>query len=536
MVLAERTVEVEHQLRIDQVGAFVPVLRLVVVVGRTAFADRIARSVGIVEHHFVRPRIAVVGEDVGTQHAAQFQPVDDLHLGRQVGVHIVVAVLVVTALFEQAQRVAVGQFVVEQVFARHGIVLTVIVIGGNTHRVGDGRTVGRRLAVLVRIGEQGRYLHAFVFGGDVRTEIVTLAAVIGTFEVALLIVIACRNHIGRIGAAARYADVVVLLHGRPQNLVHVERAVAVRLEVADLFGGKGGSQPRIGFGNVEQRGVLPALNGRVEHFGLLPADHSREFDGRSLIQLALLGGDQQDAVGGARTVNGSRTGILQHRDVLDVRGIELVEAGVVRHQTVDDDQRFVVVHRTDTADVDVELVVGRVAASLLDDEAGRSALQRLRQVGDGTFGDGFGLDLVHGAHRTAAGGGAVADDDHFVHQLRVFLQRHVQQRAVGHRKRLRLVADEREVEFGIGGALDLVFTVDTGRGSDRSTFDNDGNAEQRRSCGVLHNALDGDLGCLGQGAGINGCGCKPKGGGNQQHQNRQHDFVPKIGHRYCFLV
>ena len=107
MVLAERPVEVEHQLRIDQVGAFVPVLRLVVVVGRTAFADRIARSVGIVEHHFVRPRIAVVGEDIGTQHAAQFQPVDDLHLGRQVGVHIVVAVLVVTALFEQAQRVAV---------------------------------------------------------------------------------------------------------------------------------------------------------------------------------------------------------------------------------------------------------------------------------------------------------------------------------------------------------------------------------------------------------------------------------------------
>ena len=40
----------------------------------------------------------------------------------------------------------------------------------------------------------------------------------------------------------------------------------------------------------------------------------------------------------------------------------------------------------------------------------------------------------------------------------------------------------------------------------------------------------------GRGLARPGAGATPTGGGNQQHQNRQHDFVPKIGHRYCFLV
>ena len=532
MVLAEGAVEVEHQLRVDQVGTLVPVLRFVVVVGRAAVTDRVARRIGVVEDHLMGARVAVVGEDVGTQHAAQFQAVDDLHLGREVGVHVIVAVTVVTALLEQTQRVEVRQLVVEQVFARGGIILTVIIVGRDTRCVGDGVAVDRRLAVLVRIGEQRRHLHTLVLGRKVRTEVVALASVIGTHVVALLVEVAGRHHVGRIGTAARYADVVVLLHGRLEDLVHEESAVTVLFEVTDLLGREGGRETGVGLGDVEQRGVLPSLDRRVEDIGLLPADLGGQLDRRCLIQLTLLGRHEQHAVGGTRTVDGGRTGVLEHRDILDVRRIEFVERRVVGNQSVDDDQRLVVVHRTDTADVDVELVVSRVVASLLDNEAGRRTLQRLCEVGHRTLGNGLRLDLIDGAHRAAARRRTVTDDDHVVHHLRVLGKRHVEQRPVGYRKRLRLIADEREGQLGIGSAGDLISSVDSGRSSGRGAFDKDGDAEQGLACSVIHGTPDSHLTVLYRGTCIGCFGRKPKGGGNQQRQNRQNDFVPKFDHRY----
>ena len=384
----------------------------------------------------------------------------------------------------------------------------------------------------MRIRKQRRHLQPLVLGGEVRTEVVALASVVGTHVVALLVEVARRDHVGRVVAAAREADVVILLQRRLEDLIHVIGAVPVLLQVADLLGRELGSQPRIGLGDIEQRGVLPTLDRRIEHLGILHAHHRRKLHDRSLVLLALLGRDEQYAVGGARSVDGGRTGILQHRNRLDIRGVELVEAGVVGNQSVDDDQRFVVVHRTDTADVDVELVVGGVIAALLDHKARGGTLQGLREVGHRAFGDRLRLDLIHGAHGPAAGRRTVTDHDHLVDQLRILLERDVDHRTVGHRQFLRGVTDERETEFRIRGAGKFILTVQVGRSARGGALDENGNAGQRIALSIFHDAPDGQLGGLFQSIKMFGLGrVSQHRGGENQPQNRYNDLILKFSHK-----
>ena len=68
-----------------------------------------------------------------------------------------------------------------------------------------------------------------------------------------------------------------------------------------------------------------------------------------LALLAFLGGDDDDAVGCARTIDRCRGCILEHLDRLDVVAVELVHTCLCGH-SVDDVERVVVVQRSDTAD------------------------------------------------------------------------------------------------------------------------------------------------------------------------------------------
>ena len=70
-----------------------------------------------------------------------------------------------------------------------------------------------------------------------------------------------------------------------------------------------------------------------------------------LAVLAGLGGDDDDAVGGAATVDGSGSSVLEHLDGLDVVTVELVHTGLGGH-TVNDVQGIIVVEGADTTDTD----------------------------------------------------------------------------------------------------------------------------------------------------------------------------------------
>ena len=113
--------------------------------------------------------------------------------------------------------------------------------------------------------------------------------------------------------------------------------------------------------------------------------HRRGSDG------ALLGGDDDDTVLGAHSVDG-RGCVLQDGDALDVLGVELCEHGGAAlrvgsvsllgtarggpHQTVDDDDRLGI-----TAELEVGVEVSGVTRPLADEESGNLSLQCGKGVG-----------------------------------------------------------------------------------------------------------------------------------------------------------
>ena len=138
-----------------------------------------------------------------------------------------------------------------------------------------------------------------------------------------------------------------------------------------------------------------------------------EVHGRFL-HLALLRGDEDDAVLGTETVDG-RGSVLQHGNALDVVRIELLEdgdiiiglelAGVVAPGTgilartgdaaddaVDDDHRVAV-----TADGKVGVELTGLTAVLGDLEAGNLALEGVDAIGGTGGGDVLGADLGDGS-------------------------------------------------------------------------------------------------------------------------------------------
>ena len=137
--------------------------------------------------------------------------------------------------------------------------------------------------------------------------------------------------------------------------------------------------------------------------------------------LAALGGDDDNTVGGAATVNGSGSGVFQDLDGLDVVTVEFMHAGL-GGDTVDDVQRVVVVEGSHTTDPDGGSA-GR-ATVRTDIHSGNTALQGFDGVvlvlfgqivgvhrGDGTGEIGLALDRITGYH-------------HFIQQLGVFVHDH----------------------------------------------------------------------------------------------------------------
>ena len=134
------------------------------------------------------------------------------------------------------------------------------------------------------------------------------------------------------------------------------------------------------------------------------ADATVVGDLRAAVLATFLGGDDDDTVGGTRTVDGSGGGILQHGEAGDVFRIDhcqgvgkTLHAFVVHGETVDDDERVVGgVERRTTADADGSVGTRRTTRGG-DIDTGNLTNEHVLRIGRDALGHFVGFD---GGHRT----------------------------------------------------------------------------------------------------------------------------------------
>ena len=242
----------------------------------------------------------------------------------------------------------------------------------------------------------------------------------------------------------------------------------------------------------------------------------------TLLLAAALGGDEDDAVLGHRTVKGGCGRALQHRDALDVVGVDVrhavtevhrgIRVGVVgararsdrvahHRNTVDDVERLVgaVVERRVAAQRDTHRAAG-ARTGRRHGQTGHLAVEVAHPVRGGRLREDVAVDLRDGVtHRFLGAGQTEGRHDHFVNLLRSLLERYVEACAGADRNLLRVVAQGLENQGGIVARhLDGVAAVDTrddavgrvldqNRGSDHRRFavrvvDDTRNASALRPC------------------------------------------------------
>ena len=210
--------------------------------------------------------------------------------------------------------------------------------------------------MLTLVGEKAGTNLQHLVQAEVSLQSDVEAVVLHSLHVTLLVVVTCRHIVVGIVAAAAHTGVVLLIeHVAEENivpigvdgaetvdallslgregipttcLVSVELAqfvedvrhptLVLTVVVTALQKSKFKIDLLIG---IEQMETVDAGAGTVGEFG------GKVHDGAP--NLSLLSGDDNDAVGGTRTIDGSGGGILQHGDVVDVSRIETCDAGLV---------------------------------------------------------------------------------------------------------------------------------------------------------------------------------------------------------------
>ncbi len=217
-----------------------------------------------------------------------------------------------------------------------------------------------------------------------------------------------------------------------------------------------------------------------------------------LAALAFLGGDEDDAVRCARTVDGRGRSVLQNGERSDVVGVDHrqsvghARACVVGHgYAVDDDQRVVARReRCAAADADFGTCAGSSVAR--DDVHARHlAAQELLRRSKGTAVDFLGLDGDDRTGHVVLLDGAVTDDHHLVERHEVLLEHHACQ--VGRRSDALqvLIADEADLDGGIT-VLDgqHVLPVEIGRRTVGGSQLHHGGSDDRIAGSVDDDAFD----------------------------------------------
>ena len=253
---------------------------------------------------------------------------------------------------------------------------------------------------------------------------------------------------------------------------------------------------------VEQLVVHLHVTGHADHVGLhggnLPAHLAVVGEVRPFLGAAL-GGDQDHAGSGLRTVDRGGGSVFQHRYALHVVGIDIVD--VVAGASVDDNQRVVVAHGRDTAHLDRTRSARRTAVARHEQTRNR-ALQRRRKRGGLTCHQVVALDRRYRTRKVLLLDGAVADHHDLVHQFGVRLERDVQRSFPVVGTFIGLVADVRKDERDAFLHVHRVTTLGVGGRTVPAVLLENGDAEEGRSVLIADDSRHGQ--CL--------CGCNDREG------------------------
>ena len=170
------------------------------------------------------------------------------------------------------------------------------------------------------------------------------------------------------------------------------------------------------------------------------------------------GGNHNHAVGGTRTVQRVRNGILRYGHRLDIGGVDVRQRTVERH-AVDDDKCGVAGRdRTDTAHHDRSVATG-LAGRADDLHTGYGAFQRLRNRRSLRVGDQALLNLRYRTDEVLLTLLTVSDDRNVVDSRSVVFEDDIDSSSAGYGHELRLIAQEREFQSSVALCRDLVMTV-----------------------------------------------------------------------------
>ena len=458
------------------------------------------------------------------------QALDDLRLGPERTDEAVV-VRIGGLLGENLHGIVQQQFVGSaRVIAAVGFVGTVE--GTLLHGASDDRRseIGSRDTVVVQVvaADVGAHLQPFEhFVVDVRLE-VDLRDVV-RLDDALLVVVAARKVVFGLGVAARKRQVEVVRLPEPGDQVepvgvgHVSVGIADGLDISRAVDREAVLAVVVVDALVEDLDVLL----RTDVFAAPGVGKLR--DAEAVVDLdlrfalaALLGGDQHDAVGGARAVDRGRSGVLQHLDRLDVREVErrqrthvlaerIERRRVVRQRNaVDHVKRLVAgAERRRTADAHL-LGRAEVTRTGRDRHAGDAALKEFRGRHHAAHVLLGGLELADGVGHQAAALRAVTDHDHLVEShVVVFEPDLIEPCRIVHRNLPGLQAEVGDDQADIRARPDPYGerAVEVGGGADRRAVDDHRGAGDRIPGAVFHDALHDGIGrSAGRGVPLRGGG------------------------------
>ena len=204
--------------------------------------------------------------------------------------------------------------------------------------------------------------------------------------------------------------------------------------------------------------------------------------------------DEHHPVRRARPIDRRRRGVLEHRDALDVEGVEVVD---LPNDAVDENERAVVAERPHPTDPNLRAVRTGTASEVPHGDARHVALKTLRDVRDRTLGD---LLTGHDFGRTGDGGfrlRTVAGRDHALELHRRPREVKVQPRRIAgihhYRMLLGAVAEEARPD-GVcprsNSEQPVTASLAAPRRGDGSAIHADARADNRHARGVRNSAGD----------------------------------------------
>ena len=184
--------------------------------------------------------------------------------------------------------------------------------------------------------------------------------------------------------------------------------------------------------------------------------------------LTAFGRYQNNSVGGFRTVDGGRGGILQDRDTFDVVRVDTVHRTAL--DPVDQDVGRCVIQRSDTTDTDITSIFTGTAFTGCDRHTRHQSLQTGGYIRNRSACQFFACHRGYGSGQVGFLLGTVSYHHDFVQLLRIFSQSNFKSRLSCVLNFLCQIADERDLDHIPGFYIQYEVTIHVGDSTVRCSF------------------------------------------------------------------